>query len=319
MARGLGRDFFSILDDNIFEEKKDSVTTLKISDIEPRADQPRKTFDNEGLQTLADSIATHGVLQPIIVRENPNFAGSYEIIAGERRWRASKMAGLSEIPVVLVDGNDLKVAQIAIIENVQRENLNPVEEALAYSALMERHSLTQEQIAKEVGKSRPAIANLLRLLDLPDEVLLMLKDEKITSGHARALLGLEDEEDMITLAQKIEEKGLSVRDTERLVKDVRFTQLFTYIYSKRNGTKAAGMEDNISHKEKSEWLNRLIKIQQEIVFEHLNSFVGKTVRALVEEKNDNIYTARMQNTFVVKFISDKDLMDEFVTLKITGK
>ena len=220
MARGLGRDFFSILDDNIFEEKKDSVTTLKISDIEPRADQPRKTFDNEGLQTLADSIATHGVLQPIIVRENPNFAGSYEIIAGERRWRASKMAGLSEIPVVLVDGNDLKVAQIAIIENVQRENLNPVEEALAYSALMERHSLTQEQIAKEVGKSRPAIANMLRLLDLPDEVLLMLKDEKITSGHARALLGLEDEEDMIVLAQKIEEKGLSVRDAERLVKQI---------------------------------------------------------------------------------------------------
>lgn len=220
MARGLGRDFFSILDDNIFEEKKDSVTTLKISDIEPRADQPRKTFDNEGLQTLADSIATHGVLQPIIVRENPNFAGSYEIIAGERRWRASKMAGLSEIPVVLVDGNDLKVAQIAIIENVQRENLNPVEEALAYSALMERHSLTQEQIAKEVGKSRPAIANMLRLLDLPDEVLLMLKDEKITSGHARALLGLENEEDMITLAQKIDEKGLSVRDTERLIKQI---------------------------------------------------------------------------------------------------
>ena len=220
MARGLGRDFFSILDDNIFEEKKDSVTTLKISDIEPRADQPRKTFDNEGLQTLADSIATHGVLQPIIVRENPNFAGSYEIIAGERRWRASKMAGLSEIPVVLVDGNDLKVAQIAIIENVQRENLNPVEEALAYSALMERHNLTQEQIAKEVGKSRPAIANMLRLLDLPDEVLLMLKDEKITSGHARALLGLEEEEDMITLAQKIEEKGLSVRDTEKIVKQI---------------------------------------------------------------------------------------------------
>ena len=130
------------------------------------------------------------------------------------------MAGLSEIPVVLVDGNDLKVAQIAIIENVQRENLNPIEEALAYSALMERHSLTQEQIAKEVGKSRPAIANMLRLLDLPDEVLLMLKDEKITSGHARALLGLEDEDDMITLAQKIEEKGLSVRDTERLVKQI---------------------------------------------------------------------------------------------------
>lgn len=220
MARGLGRDFFSILDDNIFEEKKESVTTLKISDIEPRADQPRKSFDIEGLQTLADSIASFGVLQPIIVRENPNFAGSYEIIAGERRWRASKMAGLSDIPVVIVDENDLKVAQIAIIENVQRENLNPVEEARAYKALMERHSLTQDQIAKEVGKSRPAIANMLRLLELPEEVLVMLSDEKITSGHARALLALENDEDIISLATKIDEKGLSVRETERLVKQI---------------------------------------------------------------------------------------------------
>lgn len=221
MARGgLGRDFYSILDDNMLEEKKDSVTTLKISDIEPRADQPRKTFDSENLQLLADSIALHGVLQPIIVRENPNFAGSYEIIAGERRWRASKMAGLSEMPVVIVDGDDLKIAQIALVENVQRENLNPVEEALAYSALMERHDLTQDQIAKEVGKSRPAVANMLRLLDLPDEVLEMLKNEKISSGHARALLGLKNDEDMILLAQKTEEKGLSVREVERIVKSM---------------------------------------------------------------------------------------------------
>lgn len=221
MARGgLGRDFYSILDDNMLEEKKDSVTTLKISDIEPRADQPRKTFDSENLQLLADSIALHGVLQPIIVRENPNFAGSYEIIAGERRWRASKMAGLSEMPVVIVDGDDLKIAQIALVENVQRENLNPVEEALAYNALMERHDLTQDQIAKEVGKSRPAVANMLRLLDLPDEVLEMLKNERISSGHARALLGLKNDEDMILLAQKTAEKGLSVRDIERIVKSM---------------------------------------------------------------------------------------------------
>ena len=221
MARGgLGRDFYSILDDNMLEEKKDSVKELKISDIEPRADQPRKTFDIENLQLLADSIAIHGVLQPIIVRENPNFAGSYEIIAGERRWRASKMAGLSEIPVVIVDGDDLKVAQIALVENVQRENLNPVEEALAYSALMDRHNLTQEQIAKEVGKSRPAVANMLRLLDLPNEVLEMLKAEKITNGHARALLGLKNDEDMIALAQKTFDKGFSVREVERLVKSI---------------------------------------------------------------------------------------------------
>ena len=219
MARGgLGRDFYSILDDNMLEEKTDSVTTIRISDIEPRGDQPRKTFDDESLQLLADSIAIHGVLQPIIVRENSRFPGSYEIIAGERRWRASKMAGLSEIPVVIIDGDDLKVAQISLVENVQRENLNPVEEALAYSALLERYNMTQEQISREVGKSRSAIANMLRLLDLPDEVLQMLKDEKITNGHARALLGLKSDESMISLAQKVADNDLSVRDVERIVR-----------------------------------------------------------------------------------------------------
>ena len=221
MARGgLGRDFYSILDDNMLEEKKDSVTTLKVSDIEPRGDQPRKTFDDEALQLLADSIATHGVLQPIIVRENSRFPGSYEIIAGERRWRASKMAGLSEIPVVIFDGDDLKVAQISLVENVQRENLNPVEEALAYNALIERYNMTQEQISREVGKSRSAIANMLRLLDLPDEVLTMLKDEKITNGHARALLGLKTDEDMIELAKKVADNDLSVRDVEKIVRNM---------------------------------------------------------------------------------------------------
>lgn len=219
MARGgLGRDFYSILDDNMLEEKKDSVTKLKISDIEPRKDQPRKSFNDESLQLLADSIAIHGVLQPIIVRENPDFAGSYEIIAGERRWRAAKIAGLSDIPVVIVDGNDLKIAQISLVENIQRENLNPVEEALAYQALMERHGLTQEQVSKEVGKSRPAIANMLRLLDLPDEVLEFLRDGKLSGGHARAILGLKNDSDMISLAQKAVERDMSVRDVERTVR-----------------------------------------------------------------------------------------------------
>ncbi len=219
MARGgLGRDFYSILDDNMIETKKESVTTLNIGDIEPRRDQPRKAFDDESLQLLADSIATHGVLQPIIVRENPSFPGAYEIIAGERRWRAAKMAGLSEMPVVMIDGDDLKVAQVALVENVQREDLNPVEEAFAYQALIERFGLTQEQLSKEVGKSRSAIANMLRLIDLPDEVLELLKDGKITNGHARALLGLDYEEDMIALANKICERDLSVREVERLVR-----------------------------------------------------------------------------------------------------
>ncbi len=220
MARGLGRDFYSIIEDNFLEEKQDAITSLKISDIEPRKDQPRKTFDDESLQLLADSIATHGVLQPIIVRENGSYPGTYEIIAGERRWRASKIAGLSEIPVVVVDGNDLKIAQISLVENIQRENLNPVEEALAYDLLIERYALTQEQIAKEVGKSRSAIANMLRLLDLPEEVLDLLRDGKISGGHARAILGLKKDEDMVLLANRTVEKELSVREVERAVKTI---------------------------------------------------------------------------------------------------
>ena len=215
---GLGRDFFSILDDNMLDTKKDSVTTIRISDIEPRKDQPRKSFDDESIQLLADSIAIHGVLQPIIVRENANFPDTYEIIAGERRWRAAKMAGLSEMPVVIVDGDDLKIAQIALVENVQREDLNPVEEAFAYQALIERFGLTQEQLSKEVGKSRSAIANMLRLIDLPDEVLELLRDGKITNGHARAILGLEDEEDMINLANRVANEDLSVRRVEEIVR-----------------------------------------------------------------------------------------------------
>lgn len=222
MARGgLGRDFYSILDDNILEEKKESVSTLRISDIEPRKDQPRKTFDTESLQFLADSISVHGVLQPIIVRENANFKGSYEIIAGERRWRAAKMAGLSEIPVVIVDGDDLKIAQISLIENVQRENLNPVEEALGYSALMERFSLTQDQVSKEVGKSRSTIANIMRLLDLPDEILELVRDFKLSTGHAKALLSLKDDDKAIELAHKTIENDLSVREVEKYVKKIQ--------------------------------------------------------------------------------------------------
>ena len=221
MARGgLGRDFFSILDDNVYETKKDSVSTVKIGDVEPRRDQPRKAFDDESIQSLADSILIHGVLQPIIVRENINFPGTYEIIAGERRWRAAKMAGLSEIPAITVDGDDLKVAQIALVENVQREDLNSVEEAFAYQALIERFGLTQEQLSKEVGKSRSAIANMLRLIDLPDEVLELLKNGEITTGHARAILGLDDEEKMILLAQKTVERALSVREVEKMVRKI---------------------------------------------------------------------------------------------------
>lgn len=218
IKNALGRDFRSILDDNLLNIKKDQITSIRIADIEPRKDQPRRKFDDESLQLLADSIQIHGVLQPIIVRENPSYPDTYEIIAGERRWRAARMAGLSEIPVVVVDGDDLKIAQISLVENVQREDLNPVEEAFAYQALIDKFGLTQEQLSKEVGKSRSAIANMLRIVDLPDEVLDLLRDGKISSGHARALLPLENSEYIILLANRIVSEDLSVRRVEEIVK-----------------------------------------------------------------------------------------------------
>ncbi len=214
----LGRDFFAILDDNMPEETKSKINTLKINDIEPRKDQPRKVFEREALEALADSISEYGVLQPIIVRENATLPGLYEIIAGERRWRAAKMAGLSEIPAIIFDGDDLKMAQVSLIENIQREDLNPIEEAMAYDMLIERFDLTQDQVAKQVGKSRSAVTNALRLLDLPDEVLDMLRTGELSAGHARALLGLHNSEDIVPLAVKITNRDLSVRETEAAVK-----------------------------------------------------------------------------------------------------
>ena len=217
-SRGLGKSIFDTFDDNLIETKKGAGEMLKISTVEPRRDQPRKTFERESLEALAESVQKYGVLQPIIVRPNQIIDDTYEIIAGERRWRAAKLAGLDEIPAVILDGDDLKIAQVAIIENIQREDLNAVEEALAYQGLMERFDLTQDQVSKQVGKSRSAIANLLRLLDLPEEVLVMLKNDEISAGHARALLGLNSESDMVALAGKIVEKQLSVREVESAVK-----------------------------------------------------------------------------------------------------
>ena len=216
---GLGRGFYDIFNDNnVLDSKKGAAEMIRVSSIDPRHDQPRKTFEREALETLADSIATYGVLQPIIVRENPTAEGTYEIIAGERRWRAAKMAGLSEIPAVIFDGDELRAAQVAMIENIQREDLNPIEEALGYGALIDRFGLTQEQVAKQVGKSRAAITNMLRLLDLPDEVLELLRSGELKEGHARALLGLDDEAHMILLANRTVASGLSVREVEAAVR-----------------------------------------------------------------------------------------------------
>ena len=221
---GLGRGFYDIFEDNdTGATKSGPAEMIRLSSIEPRKDQPRKNFDKEALEQLADSISRFGVLQPIVVRESTFAAGTYEIIAGERRWRAAKLAGLTEIAAVVIDGDELKAAQVSIIENVQREDLNPVEEAMAYSALIHNFGLKQDEVAAQVGKNRSTIANMLRLLDLPDEVLDMLREGMITAGHARALLALEDEDNVLSLARKIAESienecALSVREVENAVK-----------------------------------------------------------------------------------------------------
>ena len=218
MQKGLGASFFDIQNDNLVFAAKNGPTTLRIADIEPRSDQPRKQFEREPLEALAESIGKYGVLQPIIVRASAALAGSYEIIAGERRWRAAKMAGLSEIPVVILEGDELKAAQVSIIENIQREDLNPYEEAAAYRALMDEYDLSQEEISIQVGKSRSAVANALRLLDLPNEVVEMLVSGMLSAGHGRALLGLKNKAEIVPLAERIVARNLSVREVEALVK-----------------------------------------------------------------------------------------------------
>ena len=215
---GLGRDFNSLFEDNFIDTKKNPAELIRISDIEPNPDQPRKTFDETELASLAASIAEYGLLQPILVAESGVLAGTYRIIAGERRWRASRMAGLDEIPCVIFDGDDLAAAQVALVENIQRSDLNPIEEATGYRALINRYGMTQENLAQKMGKSRSAIANSMRLLDLPDEILPFVAEGKISAGHARTLLGLVSRETMVILAQRIIDEGLSVRAIEAEVK-----------------------------------------------------------------------------------------------------
>ena len=198
------------------KQENDSPKTLKLTELEPRKDQPRRNFDIDALNQLADSIKSNGVLQPILCTKQNN--GMYSIVAGERRWRAAKIAGLSEVPVLIIEADDKKVAEIALIENLQRENLNAIEEAAAYKSLMTDYSMTQDEISKRVGKSRSAIANSLRLLDLPDEVSKMVADGTLSAGHARTLLGLTNKEDIPKAAQAIAARELSVRATEALVK-----------------------------------------------------------------------------------------------------
>ncbi len=217
--KGLGRGLGALLGD--FEEntqESSAYRLLPIYKVEPNPDQPRQDFDEEELQTLADSISVHGVIQPLTVRETAG--GYYQIIAGERRWRAARLAGLNEIPAVVIEADDKKAMELALIENLQRQDLNPVEEALGYQTLMEDYGLTQEQTATQVGKSRPAVANALRLLALCPEVLELLRKGELTAGHARAVLTLKSEKKQLEAAKKIIALGMSVRAAETLCKNM---------------------------------------------------------------------------------------------------
>ena len=217
--KGLGKGLGALLGDFSEEIPQDSAyRELPIYKVEPNPDQPRREFDEVELQALSDSISVHGVIQPLTVREMPN--GYFQIIAGERRWRAARMAGLSDVPVVVIEADDRKAMELALIENLQRQDLNPVEEALGYQTLMEEYGLTQEDTAQQVGKSRSAVANTLRLLALTPEVLELLKTGEITAGHARAILSLKSEKKQMEAAKKIMALSLSVRQAETLCKNM---------------------------------------------------------------------------------------------------
>ncbi len=217
--KGLGKGLGALLGDFTEEAVQSSAyQILPIYKVEPNPDQPRQDFDEEELQALADSIGVHGVIQPLTVRQMPS--GYYQIIAGERRWRAARLANLSEIPVVIVEADDKKAMELALIENLQRQDLNPVEEALGYQSLIEEYGLTQEEAAGRVGKSRPAVANSLRLLGLCPGVLEKLKNGELSAGHARAVLTLKTEKQQLEAAQKIIALSLSVRQAETLCKNM---------------------------------------------------------------------------------------------------
>ena len=216
MKKGLGRGLSELFGEDILDnDSEGELIYLPISKVEPRTEQPRNRFDDESLQELADSISQYGLIQPITVRRRDS--GYYQIIAGERRWRASRLAGLIEVPVRVIDADDRRVAELALVENLQREDLNPIEEALGYKSLIEEYGLTQEEASRSVGRSRPAIANAMRLLSLSKAVLPLVEEGKLSAGHARALLPLSDEGEQLKAAKAVIDGGLSVRKTEQLV------------------------------------------------------------------------------------------------------
>lgn len=266
----LNQRFNSIFDDNSFDEDDEGVSTLKLTDIEPNKSQPRKNFDITALNTLADSIRQNGVIQPLLVRSMPD--GTYQIVAGERRWRAAKMAGLTEVPVLVKELTDLQAQQIALIENLQRENLNPIEEANGYKELMDKFGMTQEEVARVVGKARSSIANSLRLLNLPPIIAEMVSNNELSTGHCKVLLGVSETKDMVELAHKAAGKDVSVREMERMVKA-------------------------LDKKEKPEKKKDTFYTEAEI----------SLAKAL--ETNVSIVSGKKKSTIQIEFYSDEDLTD----------
>lgn len=275
---GLGKGLNALFIDNNTDDG--SVTTLKISEIDPNKRQPRTAFDDEALRELADSIREHGVIQPLVVRP---FEGAYQIVAGERRWRAARMVGLSHVPVIIRDIDDSQTLELAIIENLQREDLNVIELAYGYKSLIEDYGMTQEQVAKKVGKSRPDVANTVRLLSLPESVMQHIRDGKISKGHAKALLSLEDKQTIERTAEKIVNDQMLVRDIEKLAK-----------YSKKA---AAKQESGGSEKSKdSPWGDNFYK-EMELA---LSTELGRKVKITPQGK---------KSVLEVEFYSDEELRD----------
>ena len=212
---GLGTGLDTLFEDNGFGLAQENGTVLRLTEIEPNRNQPRKEFDEQALSELADSIREHGIIQPLLVR--PLETGGYQLVAGERRWRAARMIGLTEVPVVIKEMTETEVMELALIENLQRQDLNPLEEAAGYRELMTTYGLTQDQVAKRVGKSRSAVANCLRLLTVPEEIQPFLRGGQLSAGHVKALAGMSDREEMVRIAKSAADKGLSVREVERQV------------------------------------------------------------------------------------------------------
>ncbi len=256
--RGLGKGLGALLGDAALQTQEGGSVLLPIAQVEPGLKQPRKRFDDEALADLAESIRIHGIIQPLTVRRLSS--GYYQIIAGERRWRAAKLADLKEVPAIIIEADDRKVMELGLIENLQREDLNPMEEALGYKVLMEDYGMTQEEVSLRVGKSRPAVGNALRLVSLPDAIQQLLEEGKLTAGHARALMVVPNGTLQKRLAQKVVNEGLSVRQTEALAKKLARQEEKLEEHGGERPVDPMKMYRDAAAKEMSQWFGRKVSI-----------------------------------------------------------